>query len=111
MFGVSCGEFWTTILGNQAEAIPNLPISPRTLDLSKKTRKSPEKKIRTNRTNQQQLHNYKNLSAKGPMSGIKTEENRKGRILAGLRNIWRGFFGDPSLTKSKEHRRKTAETV
>ena len=39
MFEGSCGAFWTKIGGNQAETIPNLPIYPRTLDVSKKTQK------------------------------------------------------------------------
>ena len=45
MFGVSCGASWTKTGGNQAETIPNLPIYPRTLDVCKKTKKSPEKML------------------------------------------------------------------
>ena len=33
----SCGRIWTKIGGNQAEALLDLPIQPRTLDFDRKT--------------------------------------------------------------------------
>ena len=40
-------------------------------------------------------------------TGVKTEEIRKGRILAGLRAIWKVFLEILPLQKSNEKRRKT----
>ena len=34
-------------------------------------------------------------------SGVKTEENRKGRTVWGVKGYVDGMFGDPSLTKNK----------
>ena len=39
-----------------------------------------------------------------PYSGVKTEENRKGRILAGLSDIWRVLLEILPLLKSNEKR-------
>ena len=33
------------------------------------------------------------------LSGVKTEEIRKGRILGGVQGYLEGIFGDPSLTR------------
>ena len=41
------------------------------------------------------------------LSGVKTEEIRKGRILAGLRDIWKVFLEILPLHKSKEKRGET----
>ena len=42
--------------------------------------------------------------------GVKTEEIRKGRIWAGLRDIWRAFLEIIPLQKSKEKRGKSKKT-
>ena len=39
-------------------------------------------------------------------AGVKTEKIRKGRILGGLKAIWGGIFGNPSLTKIQEKTNK-----
>ena len=42
-------------------------------------------------------------------TGVKTKEIRKGRIWAGVRDIWRVFLEILPLQKSEEKRGKTLE--
>ena len=42
-------------------------------------------------------------------AGVKTEEIRKGRILAGLRDIWKVFLEILPLQNSKEKKREKPE--
>ena len=48
VFWASQGRIWMKIGGNQAEACPDLPIQPRTLDFNRKTEEIAQK-FRKNR--------------------------------------------------------------
>ena len=50
---------------------------------------------------------FRNDERETTITGVKTEEIRKGRILGGLRGVWKVFSEILPLQKSKEKRRKT----
>ena len=50
-FWVSCGRIWTKIGGSRADAFPDLPIQPKTLDLHKKTKSIKKNTSEKNRRN------------------------------------------------------------
>ena len=73
------------------------------------SRKCPEKfehpkgLYRSPKHDKKQLHK---MPQHPPQTGVETEEIREGRILAGVRNIWRVFLDILPCQKSKEKLRK-----